>query len=71
MHLHTVILEKIHTQGPLSFAEFMQYALYAPSGGYYTEGMACFGQDFTTAPEISPLFATCLAHQCAEVLSQI
>ncbi len=71
MTIHTFILEQIRARQALSFAEFMQLALYAPSGGYYTEGLAQFGQDFTTAPEISPLFAACLANQCAEILTQV
>ncbi len=71
MTIQTFLLEKIRAQQALSFAEFMQYALYAPSGGYYTEGLAQFGQDFTTAPEISPLFAACLANQCAEVFTHV
>lgn len=57
--------------GSISFAEYMQIALYAPGLGYYSAGMHKFGQagDFITAPEISPLFSDCLANQCAEILS--
>jgi SAM-dependent MidA family methyltransferase len=54
----------------LSFAEFMQHALYAPGLGYYSAGAAKFGAagDFVTAPETSPLFAKVLARQCVSVL---
>lgn len=57
--------------GKISFAEFMQQALYAPGLGYYSAGNIKFGPqgDFITAPEIGTLFAKCLAVQCAEVLA--
>lgn len=71
MKLHTKILEKLKNQASLSFAEFMQIALYDPFDGYYTMGIQNFGQDFTTAPELSPLFAACLANQCSEVLAKV
>ncbi|MDH3491879.1 MAG: SAM-dependent methyltransferase [Gammaproteobacteria bacterium] len=59
--------------GSLSFAEFMQHALYAPGLGYYTAGSSKFGADgdFVTAPEVSPVFGRVLARQCAEVLADV
>ncbi len=50
--------------GWLPFSAFMQAALYEPELGYYVSGGAIFGSagDFVTAPELSPLFAACLAH---------
>jgi SAM-dependent MidA family methyltransferase len=54
----------------LSFAEFMQHALYAPDLGYYVAGSAKFGLDFVTAPEISPLFGQTLTSLIAPVLRQ-
>ncbi len=56
--------------GAIDFAHFMALALYAPGLGYYSAGKTKFGAagDFVTAPEISPLFARCLAVQCAQVL---
>lgn len=71
MSLYHLILDKIRKQRFISFAEFMQMALYDPAAGYYTVGIQRFGQDFTTAPEISPLFGSCLANQCAEVLMHL
>ena len=49
--------------GWISFARFMEQALYAPGQGYYAAGARKFGADgdFITAPEISPLFSACLA----------
>ena len=59
--------------GKISFAEFMHHALYAPGLGYYSAGAAKFGPsgDFTTAPEVSPVFGRVLARQCANVLAQV
>jgi len=58
--------------GWLPFSRFMDAALYAPGLGYYMAGQARFGTggDFVTAPEISPLFARCLATQIAEMLKR-
>ncbi len=56
--------------GAISFARFMQLALYAPGLGYYVAGKQKFGAsgDFVTAPELGPLFARCLARQCRQIL---
>lgn len=56
--------------GAIGFERYMELALYAPGLGYYSAGARKFGAagDFATAPELSPLFARCLAVQCAEVL---
>jgi SAM-dependent MidA family methyltransferase len=59
--------------GFLPFRRYMELALYAPGLGYYAAGSHKLGAggDFTTAPETSPLFARCLARQCAQVLGQL
>lgn len=59
--------------GSISFAEYMQHALYAPGLGYYTAGATKFGRDgdFVTAPEISPLFGRIVGRQCAQVLETL
>lgn len=65
------ISDVIHqTDGWISFARYMELALYAPGLGYYSGGSAKFGAagDFVTAPEISPLFGRSLARQVAQVL---
>jgi SAM-dependent MidA family methyltransferase len=60
------------SNGWLSFARFMELALYAPGLGYYAAGARKFGAegDFVTAPEISSLFGQCLASTIAPVLRQ-
>ena len=67
-HLHRAIRQ---AGGWISFAHFMELALYAPGLGYYSGGALKFGAagDFVTAPELSPLFAQSLAAQVAEVMA--
>jgi len=56
--------------GWISFARYMQLALYEPGLGYYSAGAHKLGAagDFVTAPEVAPVFSRCLAVQCEEVL---
>ena len=58
--------------GWISFARYMELALYAPGLGYYSGGAVKLGKDgdFTTAPEITPLFGAALAHAVAPLLAQ-
>ena len=55
--------------GAISFARYMELALYTPGLGYYSGGAQKFGAagDFITAPELSPLFGRALAQQVAQV----
>ena len=59
--------------GSISFARFMELALYAPGLGYYAAGKHKFGApgDFITAPEMGSLFARCLARPCRSILAQL
>jgi SAM-dependent MidA family methyltransferase len=38
MGLDTRIRERIHREGAVSFAEYMELALYEPSEGFFTRG---------------------------------
>lgn len=64
--------EIIQAGGAITFARFMELALYAPGLGYYSAGQHKFGKDgdFVTAPEISSLFSQCVAQQCKQILSE-
>ena len=51
--------------GWVSFARYMEMALYEPGLGYYSNPGQVFGAagDFVTAPELTPLFGATLARQ--------
>lgn len=57
-------------QGFLPYDQWMQAALYAPYTGYYSGGSTKFHHagDFTTAPELSPLFGQSLSKQIQQIL---
>ncbi len=57
------IRAEIERDGPMTFARFMDLALYDPDGGYYRATDARPGRagDFLTAPEIHPVFGWALA----------
>jgi SAM-dependent MidA family methyltransferase len=61
---------EIAASGWISFARYMEIALYAPGLGYYSAGAKKLGRagDFVTAPEISPLYGQTLARQVLQVL---
>lgn len=71
-HMITLIRET----GPLTFARFMELALYDEEYGYYTTGggpsrtaspIGREGSDFFTAPSLSPILAKCLVRQLEEI----
>jgi len=71
--LQQLIAAEIEQQGgAIAFSRFMELALYAPRLGYYSGGAAKLGAagDFTTAPEISPLFGAALARAAAAIIAQ-
>ncbi len=57
--------------GWIGFARYMELALYAPGLGYYMAGSRKLGADgdFTTAPELAPLFGHAVARAAGEVLA--
>ena len=57
--------------GWISFARYMDRALYASGLGYYTAGATKLGDagDFVTAPEMTPLFAHAVARQVGAILA--
>lgn len=72
--LQAIIRDEIDFAGGwISFARYMELALYQPGFGYYNGGAAKLGSggDFVTAPEISALFGRALAKQVLQVLTQV
>lgn len=72
--LHALIVAEIaNTGAPMSFARYMELALYAPGLGFYMASGESVGADghFVTAPEISNLFTACVAREVAGLLSEV
>lgn len=67
-----IALEIEQQGGAIAFSRFMELALYAPRLGYYSGGAAKLGADgdFTTAPEMTPLFGAALARAAAAIIAQ-
>ena len=67
------IHEAIARDGPITFARFMDLALYDPDGGYYRAESARPGRDgdFLTAPEAHPIFGAALARAVADAWDRL
>lgn len=67
------IHDEIGRDGPITFARFMELALYDPAGGYYRAAKPRPGRDgdFLTAPETHPIFGAALARGLVEVWERL
>jgi SAM-dependent MidA family methyltransferase len=67
--LVALLREEIRHSGPITFARFMQRALYEPGLGYYAAApdRPTRAGDFLTAPELHPLFGHAIARQMDEM----
>src|SRR5476649_1034012 len=67
--LNELISAEISARGPLTFARFMDLALYQPGLGYYSSGLATIGRegDFFTNVSVGPVFGKLLAGQFEEM----
>ena len=68
-----IIGAEIQEHGPVSFAWFMEQALYHPEYGYYSSGRASIGRkgDYFTNISVGPLFGQLLAAQFTEVWERL
>jgi SAM-dependent MidA family methyltransferase len=57
---------RIESSGPLTFAEFMEAALYDPVEGFYARNSVGELGEFVTSPHVSPLFGALVARQVEE-----
>ena len=69
MPIVETIRERIQKNGPLSFRDFMEMALYEPGKGYYVAGKSHIGfdGDYFTSPNLSSLFGAMIARQVLEM----
>ncbi|MCX6543692.1 MAG: SAM-dependent methyltransferase [Acidobacteria bacterium] len=63
-----LLVDRIRHAGPITVAEFMEVALYAPGAGYYARAVQRSGRagDFVTSVDVGPLFGELLALQIAD-----
>ena len=68
-----IIRNEIGANGPISFARFMELALYHPDRGYYASGRANISRrgDFFTNVSVGSLFGRLLAAQFAEIWDKL
>ena len=57
---------RIRERGPITFAEFMEAALYDPADGFYARAPIGSAGHFVTSPHVSPAFGDLVARQLAE-----
>jgi len=63
MGLEARLRERIHREGPISFSDFQEAALYDAEEGFFTRGGGAgrAGRDFVTSPEVGSLFGMVIA----------
>ncbi|MFV5690166.1 class I SAM-dependent methyltransferase [Flavobacterium sp. ZT3R25] len=69
MLLSEIIIERIKKEGPLSFRDFMEMALYYPELGYYNSTQNKIGADgdFYTSANLTAAFGAMIARQIKEM----
>lgn len=67
--LSEIVQNKIRNEGPISFHDFMEIALYYPELGYYTSSKEKFGKegDYFTAPFFTTVYGSVIAKQLEEM----
>ncbi|HEX9891240.1 MAG TPA: SAM-dependent methyltransferase [Actinomycetota bacterium] len=66
MRLTRRLLEEIRRTGPITFASFMEAALYDPEEGFYADPPVGAEGHFVTSPHVSPAFGDLVARQVAQ-----
>jgi SAM-dependent MidA family methyltransferase len=67
--LRKEISNLIHKRGKITFADFMELALYHPEHGYYTSGKEKFGKrgDYYTSSDVHSVFGELIARQLEQM----
>ncbi|MFD3003457.1 class I SAM-dependent methyltransferase [Pontibacter toksunensis] len=69
MSLADIITQRIQQEGPVSFSDFMEMALYYPESGYYTSTEDKIGVkgDFYTSSILTPAFGAMVGRQMEQM----
>jgi SAM-dependent MidA family methyltransferase len=67
--LRQIILNRLRSEGPITFADFMETVLYHPQEGYYYSSREKIGAqgDYYTSPYLHPIFGHLLARQMRQM----
>jgi SAM-dependent MidA family methyltransferase len=67
--LAQIIIDKIKKQGPITFKNYMEMALYYPEHGFYMSPEPVIGRkgDFYTSPHLHKVFGIMIGRQLAEM----
>jgi SAM-dependent MidA family methyltransferase len=66
------IVARIRARGPITFADYMEAALYDPEDGYYTTRASVgFDGDYVTSGDLGPAFGRSLARGVADLWSRM
>ena len=67
--LSEIVIQKIQKEGPISFHDFMEIALYYPELGYYTSKQSKIGTrgDYYTSSNITPAFGAMIGKQIEQM----
>ena len=73
MLLSEIIIQKIKNEGPISFHDFMDMALYHPLLGYYNSEQNKIGKkgDYYTSPVLTSLFGEMIGRQLEEMWQKL
>lgn len=67
--LKQIIIDRIMSEGPINFEDFMEMALYYPGLGYYAKESTVIGRhgDFYTSSHLHPIFGAMIGRQIFEM----
>jgi SAM-dependent MidA family methyltransferase len=73
VNLTEIIKQKIEGEGPVSFHDFMEMALYYPRAGYYMNGYDCIGKqgDYYTSAFLTSITGEMIGKQLEEMWQQL
>ncbi len=72
--LGMALAQAIAERGPITFADYMQIALYDPTAGYYLSGerqRVGWEGDFITSADLHPLFGAAIGRKLAQIWKRL